>query len=173
MQKFMEIYRRLKEKIQSGDYCPGDILPSENELTEQFGVSRGTVRKALALLLEKGYIQKMKGKGSVVLDIQRFDLPLSGLTSYKELQQDQKIESESIVLENSLTELPQSVARFLNVPPEQDAVCVRRLRKVKDEGVILDIDYFLSDIIPSIPEEAAENSLYEYIEGTLGFSISY
>ena len=44
----------------------------------------------------EGYIQK-KGKGSIVLDRNRFDFPISGLTSYKELQETQRIPSETIV----------------------------------------------------------------------------
>lgn len=173
MSRFLEIYEEVKENISSKKFQPGDILPSENDLTHTFGVSRGTVRKALSLLVEKGYIQKIQGKGSVVLDIQRFDLPLTGLTSYKELQQAQQIDSETIVLNNGLVTLPEAVSRFLSVSPNTEAVYVRRIRRVNGENVILDIDYFLSSIVSFIPKEAAENSLYEYIEGTLKLPISY
>ena len=67
------------------------MLPSENELTKKYNVSRETIRKALTLLLENGYIQKKQGKGSIVLDVKRFNFPISGLTSYKELQDSQSI----------------------------------------------------------------------------------
>lgn len=173
MPKFLEIYRYLREKIRSLEYKAGETLPSEHELTEEFGVSRGTIRKALALLEEKGFIQKRKGKGSVVLDVQRFDLPLSGLTSYKELQLNQGNESKTLILENKTTFLPPDVAKFLHLSFDEEAIFLKRLRKVKNEGVILDIDYLLASIIPEIPYSAAENSLYEYIEGTLRLPISY
>ena len=62
-----------------------------------YGVSRETIRKALNLLTTEGYIQKKQGKGSIVLDRNRFDFPIAGLTSYKELQENQHIPSETIV----------------------------------------------------------------------------
>ncbi|EPS54521.1 trehalose operon repressor, partial [Clostridium botulinum Af84] len=57
----------------------------ENEMMKEYNVSRDTIRKALNLLESNGYIQKVKGKGSFVLDINKFDFPVSGLTSFKEL----------------------------------------------------------------------------------------
>ena len=64
-----------------------------------YSVSRETVRKALNLLKNAGYIQKKQGKGSIVLDLNRFDFPISGLTSFKELQDTQRIPSETKVVE--------------------------------------------------------------------------
>lgn len=173
MAKFLEIHHYLREKIQSKDYLPGDSLPSEHELAKKFNVSRGTIRKSLALLEEKGWIQKRRGKGSVVLEMRLFDFPVSGLTSYKELQQAQQIESETIVLEISHTTFPPAVLQFLNMKKTESAIMVKRLRRMKGEGIILDIDYFKSSIVADIPHDAAETSLYEYLEKTCGFSISY
>lgn len=52
--------------IREGSLKKGDFLPSENELAEQMGVSRMTVRQALKMLAEVGIIQTIRGKGSVV-----------------------------------------------------------------------------------------------------------
>ena len=83
MSKFNEIFLDLEAAILNQRFISGDLLPSENELVKQYNVSRETIRKALNLLLEKGYIQKIQGKGSVVLDVKRFDFPVSGLTDRK------------------------------------------------------------------------------------------
>ncbi|MED4797692.1 GntR family transcriptional regulator, partial [Priestia megaterium] len=83
--KFISIYEQLVDKIKRGDWRPNTKLPSENELVEQYQTSRETIRKALNLLSQNGYIQKMKGKGSFVLDVSRFDFPVSGLVSFKEV----------------------------------------------------------------------------------------
>ncbi|MGI6511432.1 MAG: GntR family transcriptional regulator [Catenisphaera adipataccumulans] len=69
MTKFIEIYHRLANDIRQNLYVPYTYLPAENELMKQFDVSRDTVRKALGLLAEKGYIQKRRGKGSMVLPL--------------------------------------------------------------------------------------------------------
>ncbi|KMY59097.1 trehalose operon transcriptional repressor, partial [Geobacillus stearothermophilus] len=65
--KYLAIYHDLVSRIRRGEWRAYDKLPSENELAVRYGTSRETIRKALNLLSEHGYIQKMKGKGSIVL----------------------------------------------------------------------------------------------------------
>ena len=65
--KFITIYEQLKNQILSEQYQYGDQIPSENELVSNYGTSRETVRKALELLANDGMIQKIRGKGSVVI----------------------------------------------------------------------------------------------------------
>lgn len=173
MNKFYDIYLDLKCKIEKHEYTTGSLLPSEKLLSEKYGVSRETTRKALALLLENGYIQKKQGKGSIVLDIQRFNFPVSGLTSFKELQQSQNIENETIVLKNKREKIPEFLAETLNLPPNTEAVSLVRLRKISGEVIIIDKDILLANIVDAVPSEAAEDSLYDYLEGTLGLNISY
>ncbi len=62
----IEISNSLRRKILEGYYAPGDHLPTEFELAEQFGTSRGTVRKALKLLSSEKIISSQQGKGYFV-----------------------------------------------------------------------------------------------------------
>lgn len=62
------IYNSLSESIQSGKYAPGDRLPSEKEIADQFHVSRITSKKALEMLVDAGRIKRMPGKGSFVME---------------------------------------------------------------------------------------------------------
>ena len=56
----------LRAKIESGELAPGDLLPSEAELTSQYGVSRGTTRQAFLELQAAGLIDAVQGKGRFV-----------------------------------------------------------------------------------------------------------
>ena len=56
----------LRAKIESGGLAPGDLLPSEAELTSQYGVSRGTTRQAFLELQAAGLIDAVQGKGRFV-----------------------------------------------------------------------------------------------------------
>jgi DNA-binding GntR family transcriptional regulator len=56
----------LRGKIESGELEPGDLLPSEAELTSQYGVSRGTARQAFLELQAAGLIDAVQGKGRFV-----------------------------------------------------------------------------------------------------------
>ena len=66
-QKYTAIYKDLKEKIEEGLYAPQSILPSENILTARYGVSRNTIRRAIAQLADESYVQSIHGKGVVVI----------------------------------------------------------------------------------------------------------
>lgn len=173
MSKFQEIFLDIESAILNQTYKSGDLLPSENELTKRYNVSRETIRKALTLLLESGYIQKKQGKGSIVLDVKRFDFPISGLTSYKELQDSQNIGSQTILIENKIVTIPKHIAEFLKVSTDTQVHSVIRARKVNEEVVILDKDYLLTSVIEYLPDSEAENSLYQYIEQKLGLTIGY
>jgi len=64
--KYHTLMEHLKDDIVTGRYPAGTRIPSENELTALFGVSRQTVRQALSMLENEGYIEKKRGSGSVV-----------------------------------------------------------------------------------------------------------
>ena len=57
----------IREKIEKEEYKVGDSLPSEMQLIEQYGVSRITVRQALDKLMKDGYIDRRRGKGTIVI----------------------------------------------------------------------------------------------------------
>lgn len=65
---FVAIYEDLFNRLEQGEYQPGDQLPPETVLAERYGVSRNTLRQALAILCEDGRIYNVQGKGSFVCD---------------------------------------------------------------------------------------------------------
>ncbi len=172
MSKYQMIYQDLLNQIKHKIIKPNTYLPSENELVKQYHASRDTIRKALNLLLQNGYIQKNKGKGSLVLDTDRIAFPVSGVTSFKELQKTLHRDVETIVhvfLEENVSD---DLKEHLYM---DDGVIyhIERIRKIDGERVILDTDYLKKDVIPGLTIEHAQNSLYEYIEGELSLKVSF
>jgi DNA-binding GntR family transcriptional regulator len=71
--QYQTIYETLKQQIQRGEFQEGELIPSENELWQQFQTTRMTIRQALAELVREGYIIRKHGKGSIVkTQIRRF-----------------------------------------------------------------------------------------------------
>src|SRR6266508_6637842 len=64
--KYAQVVGEIKRRIERGQYSPGSLLPSEHQLVDEFGVSRPTIVKALALLRQDGWIDTQQGKGSFV-----------------------------------------------------------------------------------------------------------
>lgn len=159
-------------KIQHELYQPGNFLPSEYQLCDLYGSSRETVRKALKQLTELGLIQKIRGKGSLVLDIQRFSFPISGITSFQELNKTLNMNATTDVLRKKRDVIPSDLAKG-HVDSDRTALHIERLRKIDNLPVVLDEDYLLDPPIAEVPDEAAAGSLYAYFENDLGLKISY
>lgn len=173
MNRYLEIFHDLESKILDGTYETGTLLPSENQLSAIYHVSRETIRKALVLLLENGYIQKKQGKGSIVLGVDRLDFPISGLTSYKELQEAKHLKSETIVQKLVQTKIKETQVPTEEFQPDDSVWELIRQRKIDGEVVLLDKDYLLTDIIQELPVEKAKQSIYRYFEEDLGLEIGY
>ncbi|WP_085993445.1 trehalose operon repressor [Oceanobacillus senegalensis] len=170
--KYLSIYHDLAKKIQT-NVCPKNtLLPSENELTTMYNTSRETIRKALNLLAQNGYIQKVRGKGSVVLDLNKFSFPVSGIISYTELVDELGMSSQTIVKDLGYTE-SEEIKNTLGEKKDEQIWHVTRVREINGEKVLLDKDYFNERIVPLLSKETCGGSIYKYIENELGLVISF
>lgn len=171
--KYIKIYDELVKAIEDKEVIAGEKLPSENELMEQYQVSRDTIRKSLDLLEENGYIQKAKGKGSFVLDIDKFDFPVSGIISFKEISEKLGHGFRTIVEHLELRRPDKTIEKRLELSQGDLVWEVIRVREIDGERIILDKDYFHNEYIKGLTKEICEDSTYEYIENELGLSINF
>lgn len=170
---YLNIYQDYAEKIQTGLIPPGSKIPSESELAESYGTSRETVRKALGLLSQDGYIHKVKGKGSFVLDYGRMNFPVSGLVSFKEMSEKMGRRTRTIVHRTEKIPATRKIASQLDIEAGGPVWEVIRSREIEGERVILDKDYFLPGQVEELTAEIAAGSIYDYLEHTLNLTISY
>lgn len=172
MSKYEMIYEEILSLIENNTYSVGELLPGEYDLMKQYEASRDTIRKALSLLAQNGYIQKSKGRGSIVLDVNRYDFPVSGVISFKELQANlgNQVRTEVECLEKIKPD--DRIKRHLNLKADDEVWMIQRVRYIDDEAVILDTDFVNAQIVPELTEEIVKNSLYEYIEDVMGLRIA-
>lgn len=173
MNKFERVYLDMERKIKSGEFPIGELIPSEHVLATHYGVSRETIRKAQRILLENGFLQKKQGRGSVVIDYNRMTIPISGLVSYKELLEDQGIQSETQIYLNDIEDCPDFLKDRFDIDPNEKFIHLIRTRSIKGEVMIVDEDYIRCKYVPSIPHSKALTSIYQYIEDDLGIEIAY
>lgn len=64
---FMQVAQRVADDIRSGRYQPGDLLPSEKQMEDMYGVGKHTARSAVAELRRMGLVESQQGKGTIVL----------------------------------------------------------------------------------------------------------
>lgn len=173
MKAYEIIYQAIENSILRGDYSPGEFLPSENQYATQFSVSRDTVRKALSLLMTNGYIQKIHGKGSMILKREQLRFPISGLTSYKELQNAYGYTGQTCVVKLEKQIVTEQIEQLTGFTQGEEIWELLRTREIDKQQVILDRDYLLCRLIPYMDINIAEESIYRYIEKELKLQIAF
>ena len=128
-----EILHRLKEMIKSDQYGYGDKLPVEKRLAEIFGVSRTTVREAMAVLEAEGWVTTRRGGGSYVKRVRGQD-PIEPLNVM--MGSNNKALLELMAKENqTVSQLRHAIPRYAmvkektRVRPEQIPEALRQLRR--------------------------------------------
>ena len=171
--KYVEVYSDLAERIRAGVYPADSRLPAENILIEEYGVSRDTLRKALALLEQEGFIQKSRGKEALVLNHEKVVFPVSGLTSFQELALAEGYRTVTHVARLETVRGNRELMKALDVTRDDEVWRLYRVREIEGERVILDKDFLNRKYVPELPEEAVQDSLYKYLEGQLGLRIGF
>lgn len=85
----------LRQAIQRGDFAPGDLLPTEQALTAEYGVSRHTAREALQILHREGLITRRRGIGTLVCepdDTGQFTQAIDGVAGLLQYARDARLE---------------------------------------------------------------------------------
>ena len=173
MKKYQIIYKDLEKAIHSQKYQVGDFLPTEQELVRTYQVSRDTIRKALTLLVEEGLVKKIHGSGSQVINQEQINFPVSDLTSYQELMEQQDIDSQTNVISLDKIIVDSKLSEKTGFSSSQQVWRVIRQRVVEGCASVVDIDYLDAKLIPQLNRDIAKHSIYDYLENHLNLSISH
>ncbi len=159
---YLQLKNKIKKEIRTGILKPGDKIPSETQMQKEYGMSRVTVRNAMAELEVEGYIIKVQGKGSFVAQSDMLRLPI-GVTSFTEDARMQGVDFRSKVLEAGLKTAVSKMDREFFRLREGDAVmCVKRIRYAN--GVPLTIEEnHLSAGLQGLEHEDLTQSLYDIL----------
>lgn len=159
----LQLFMVLRDEISRGARVPGSLMPTEGALCEQFGVSRITVRRALADLEAQGYVHRRQGRGTFVRDQVPTAMPamnLSVLDSLKQTARETQVEVLAVKAEIP----PEQVRVQLQLQPGEKAVHALRLRKSGDVPLML-TDAWVPERIGRKVTEAAlkRRALYEIL----------
>lgn len=157
---YLRLRRAIRRSVESGAIEPGQALPSEREMAKQLSLSRVTVRKALAGLVEDGLLTQRHGAGTFVAE--RIIKPLSRLTSFTEDLRARGLNPRVVFLSREIGEVTPEEAMALNLSPGASVVRLHRLRFAGDEPLAVERTAVPHDILAD-PMRVAE-SLYEALE---------
>jgi GntR family transcriptional regulator len=142
------ISEKLREQITSGMYAPGEQLPSEHQLIEQFGVSRITVRRAIANLVNQGLVTSHRGKGVFVNEQRKVVYSLSNPLVF--FDEDMARQGVTLSIRNLVfvpQQAPVTVQHRLQLPNEKRTVYLQKKCLLIDQvPIMIDTTYILADL---------------------------
>ncbi len=154
----------IKDRIEN-ELLAGDLLPSERELSERYGLSRTTVRLALAQLESMGLVVRRHGKGTFVAEAHEEPTNLLGAYSFTDQMREMGRTPRTETLKFEIVEAPKHVAEHLGVRLGERVYRIRRLRIADDIPMMLERTYLpVSQFVGLTRADLDERPLYEIIE---------
>ena len=171
--KFDSIYKDLKNKIEYGIYPYQELLHSENAMVEIYSCSRNTIRRAVALLAEEGYVQSLQGKGVRIIyqPVQQAHFTVGGIESFKESSRRNHLNVATKVMKFAEILCDERISTKTGFPLGSELYYVQRVRYLDGKALILDVNMFLKEKVPGLTPEICQKSVYDYIEDQLHMQI--
>lgn len=162
--KYYLIKNDIIEKINNEILASHQLLPSERELIEAYGVSRITVRRAIDELVKEGYAYKVRGKGSFVKG-DNLKQGLNKVHSYTEEIVNQGMTPSRTVVNIGFKNVNAKKSKIFNMSLDEDLFVLERIYYADDEPICLTKTLLPSKFFPNIEcFDFANNSLYSILE---------
>ena len=164
-----EVRRVLAEQISSGQLRPGQRLGAERALAGELGVSRATLRQALAVLEEGGLVRRVPGRGGGTFVAKgKIERDLSRIVGVPGLLRSQGVVAGTRVVSARLAEADDVAAQALRARPGELVVDLVRIRLADGSPFSLEHAKFPARRFPGLLELPLGGSVYELIEEHFG-----
>lgn len=138
---YIQLKNVLLDQIKSGIWKEKDQIPTELELMESYHLGRDTVRKAVSILVQEGYLIKRRGKGTFVAKTQ-FSIGFEPLISLRYILQARGLEETNIVLEQSVGIISPESANRARIPQKEEVMRIMRIREVEGRPLAIEESVF-------------------------------
>ncbi|MEU7862095.1 GntR family transcriptional regulator [Nonomuraea sp. NPDC049141] len=173
--KYAQLIAELERRIDSGEYPPGSLLPSEHTLMAEFGMARPTVVKALGVLRDQGWIATHQGKGRFVRG--RPTMPTNQQARPgRELLDRREVQVSNRLLAADQVEAPNRIAAYLGIKPQSPVVLRRSLVQHDNEPTEISSTWVPVEVADGTPlTESADltQGIRRYVESTAGITLDH
>ncbi len=166
--RYHQLREIIRESVRSGDLKPGELIPSERELSERYGVSRMTARQSIVELTNEGLLYRRQGKGTFVA-WPKIAQQLTALTGFTEDIRARGQRPGARLIEMGMVPVDGVAALRLQVPTGQRVVRLYRARLADDEPLALErslISFFGCEKL--LEADLVGTSLYGLLETRFG-----
>lgn len=154
--RYYQLKEILEKRIQSGEFQAGDQFPTDEALCNEYQLSRGTVRRAVEILIGAGLLQREQGRGTFV-NSPRLTPVFFRLANFDDEMKARGWKPGTKVL--TAREFPASkeIANHLQIPAGEKVMEIIRLRLADDKPIAYETRYLSSKICPGLLKEDLEN----------------
>src|SRR3954454_21748996 len=159
------IQRELQARIDAGRWQPGQRLGSERSLALELGVSRSSLRQALAMMEQAGAVRRVIGRGGgTFVSHQKIDRDLSHIRSVPELLQAQGITAGTRILSTAITPAGAATSEALEIDPGQLVYAIVRIRLADGAPISLEHAWLPVALFPGLLDFQLGESLYGLLD---------
>lgn len=172
---YMLVKEKIDEKIENGEYKPGDRLPSEAKLSESFGVSRATLREALRVLEKEGKVNRQQGIGTFITEkLALFKSGIEELNSITQTIEAMGLKAGTVDLALKINQQVEDLSKEFDLKKNDKMVILHRTRTADDDPVAYCEDYLPQRLLPANISEGDLNiSLLRFLQEESNIYISY
>lgn len=153
---------QIRYDIYEGKFKQGEKIPSEFELSDIYGVSRSTVRKAISILVQENLLEKAHGKGTFVSSTKTNQNP-SSFSSFTDnvKSMGQTLTTKTILVSHEPSTEKQR--KFFNLGVNESLLKIERLRYVDNIAICIETSWFMTEL-DSLQNKNLNGSLYAVLQ---------
>lgn len=164
---FQPLYKQVEEHVTQliveQRWKPGEMLPNEFQLAEEFGVSQGTVRKALNTLTQSNVLNRRQGVGTFVSEHTGHQALYRFFPLVEDGKQPELPQAEIVFFQ--LQDAPADVAQHLDLAPQDKVIKLTRKRILEDVVCLLEDIYLPEKHFPGFDKvEKLPHTLYHFYQ---------
>ena len=158
----MQMEELIREKLATGAWSPDTLIPSENELSSEYGISRMTVRNVITKLVQEGLLFRIPGKSTFVSE-QKIEAKSLSYEGIREQLERLGYEVYTQLLDVRKSKGNKIIRGQLKIDSNKQIYIVRRLRAVKGQPLSLHTSYIPVNLAPQLEKQNLVNDQLCYI----------
>jgi GntR family transcriptional regulator len=152
---YYQLQEILRKRIESGEFKPDDQFPTEGQLCDEYGVSRGTVGRAIKILVDEGWLRRIRGRGTFVR--RPFPPPaFFHLANFADDMRRRGLEPTTRLLSREVIPADDKIAATLQVPVGARVIKICRLRLANGRPMAYETRCLAYDLCPQLMDEDLE-----------------
>lgn len=168
---YFQLSTFIKNLILSKQLKPGDMIPSEKQLCDIYGISRTTVRQALDKLAKENLIIRRRGRGSYIAN-PKVHRNLDHLYNFTDDMKRIGLSPSSKVIMSRVIEASENMSKLFNISDNADVFKLVRVRLADNEPLLLEETYIPLYVCPDITNiDFNKNSLYSILQTMYGLKL--